>query len=87
MVSNEIPFARAQYQLLAAKTPCNSDFFGIKKTAFFLQFADSMLNIQTPSQISERFFKQVSFHTKFTLAPYKTNIKLSSLIQALKVFL
>ena len=65
-VSYEILFAGAQSQLFVAKLSRDWGTLGIKKFIFFSQLADFLLNINTPSRASERFFKQISFHARFT---------------------
>jgi hypothetical protein len=64
----EIPFARAQNQLHAAKISSEGDKIGKKRSIFWPYLADSLLNTNISSRISERFFKQISFHAKFTFS-------------------
>jgi len=66
VVSYEILFTRAQNQLHGAKISSKYDNLGIKRFIFLLKLADFMLKTNTPSRISERFIKQISFHAKFT---------------------
>jgi len=66
VVSYEILFTRAQNQLPGAKISSKYDNLGIKRFIFPLKLADFMLKTNTPSRISERFIKQISFHAKYT---------------------
>jgi hypothetical protein len=66
VVSYEILFTRAQNQLHGAETSSKNDNLGIKRFICPLKLADFMLKTNTPSRISERFFKQISFHAKYT---------------------
>jgi len=65
---DEILFARAQNQLLAAKISSNGGTVGVKRPVFSLQLAGSLLNTKISSRTSKRFFKQISFHAKFTFS-------------------
>jgi hypothetical protein len=67
IVSYEIPFTQAQNQLHGAKISSKYGNLGIKIFVCLLKLADFMLKTNTPSRISERFFKQISFHAKHTL--------------------
>jgi len=67
IVCYEIRIGRAQNQLHGADISSKNDNLGIKRSIFPLKLADFMLKTNTPSRISERFFKQISFHAKFTL--------------------
>jgi hypothetical protein len=62
----EIPFARVQNQLSDAKIATKGGNFSIKGLILFSQLADLLSNSNTPSRVSECFFKQISFHAKFT---------------------
>jgi len=62
----EIPFARAQNQLHAARISFGDETIGKKKSIFWPKQADLLLNTDISSRISERSFKQISFHAKFT---------------------
>jgi hypothetical protein len=64
----EIPFARAQNQLHVAKISSSGGKVGKKRSIFLPQLADSLLNTNISSRISERSFKQISFHAKFTFS-------------------
>lgn len=66
VVSYEILFTRAQNQLHGAKISSKYGNLGIKRFICPLKLADFMLKTNTPSRISERFFKQISFHAKYT---------------------
>jgi len=65
-VNNEIRFTQAQYQLVTAENRRNRGSFDIERSFPILPLADSVPNINTPSRVSERFFKQISFHAKLT---------------------
>jgi hypothetical protein len=67
VVSYEILFTRAQNQLHGAKISSKYGNLVIKRLICPLKLADFMLKTNTPSRISERFFKQISFHAKYTL--------------------
>jgi hypothetical protein len=62
----EIPFAPSRNQLSDAKFSSNGGIFDMHRLILFSQLADLLLNSNTPSRVSERFFKQISFHAKFT---------------------
>jgi hypothetical protein len=66
VVNYEILFARAQNQLHSAKISSKNGNLGTKSFICSPYFADFLLKTNTPSRISERFFKQISFHAKFT---------------------
>ncbi len=66
VVSYEILFTRAQNQLHGAEISSKIDNLGIKRFICPLKFTDFILKTNTPSRITERFFKQISFHAKFT---------------------
>lgn len=65
VVCYEIRFTRAQNQLHGAKISSKYDNLDVKSRNCPLKLADFMLKTNTPSRISERFFKQISFHAKF----------------------
>jgi hypothetical protein len=67
-MNDEILFARTKSQLLAAKISSNGGTVGIKRPIFSLQLAGSLLNTKISSRTSKRFFKQISFHAKFTFS-------------------
>ncbi len=69
VVSYEILFTRAQNQLPGAEISSKNDNLGVKRYICTLNFADFMPKTNTPSRISEHFFKQISFHAKFTFSP------------------
>ncbi len=64
----EILFVRAQNQLRVAGISLSGGTVDIKGSIFSLQSAGSLLNTNISSRISERFFKQISFHAKFTFS-------------------
>jgi hypothetical protein len=66
-VSYEILFTRAQNQLHGAKISSKYGNLGIERLICPFKLADFMLKTNTPSRISERFYKQISFHAKSTL--------------------
>ena len=68
VVSYEILFTRAQNQHPGAKIYFKYDNLGIKRFLCTPKLADFMLKTNTPSRISERFFKQISFHAKYTFS-------------------
>lgn len=65
-MNSEIPFARAQNQLFAAKIAIKEGNFNMHVLILFSLLADLLPNSNTPSRVSECFFKQISFHAKFT---------------------
>jgi hypothetical protein len=67
-VNNEIPFARAQNQLHAAKISFGGETIGKKRSVFWPQPADSLLDTIISSRISECSLKQISFHAKLTFS-------------------
>jgi hypothetical protein len=70
VVNDEIRLTQAHYQLFAAENCRDSGSFDIERSVPILPLADSVPNINTPSRVSERFFKQISFHAKLTfIAP------------------
>ena len=66
VVSYEILFTRAQNQLHGAEISSKNGNLGVKRFICPQEFADFMPKTNTPSRISERFFKQISFHAKYT---------------------
>jgi len=64
----EIPFARVQNQLSDAKIATKGGNFNMQGLILFSQLADLLPNSNTPSRVIECFFKQISFHAKFTSA-------------------
>ena len=48
------------------KNPLKCGILGIKRSDLFFQLTDSVPNANTPSRISECFFKLISFHAKIT---------------------
>jgi len=67
VVSYEICFVRAQNQLHGAKMSSKYGNLDVNRFICSLKLANFVLKTNTPSRISERFFKQISFHAKFTL--------------------
>ena len=65
-MSYEIPFARAQNQLSDAKIAINGGNFDMQGLILLSQLAGFLSNSNTPSRVSECFFKQISFHAKST---------------------
>lgn len=66
VVSYEILFTRAQNQLHGAEISFKNDNLGIKRLTSPLKLTDFILKTNTPSRITERFFKTISFHAKYT---------------------
>ena len=62
VVSSEILFAKVRNQLHVAPKTMNRSFSGVKKYIFNIKLADLLLNINAPSLLGERLFKQISFH-------------------------
>jgi len=60
------PFRPSKNQLSAVKIPAKPGISDIKRAILFPGLADFLFNTNTPSRASERFFKQISFHAKFT---------------------
>jgi len=65
----EILFARAQNQLSDAKISARGGIFDINQSVVLPRLADSLPNTNTPSRVSERFIKQISFHAEPTFLP------------------
>ena len=83
VVSYEILFTRAQNQLHGAKISFKCGNLGINRFIFNLKLADFMLKTNTPSRISERFFKQIPFHAKYTLKHQVSRPEIQTFIQIL----
>jgi hypothetical protein len=67
-VSDEILFTQARNQLIAATICCDNGSFNNERSVSFLILADLVSNTNTPSRVSEHFFKPISFHSKFTFS-------------------
>ena len=65
-MSYEILFAREKNQLSAVTIPARPGISDINRVTFFTLLADFLFNTNIPLRASERFFKQISFHAKFT---------------------
>ena len=66
VMSYEILFAREKNQLSAVTIPARPGISDINRVTFFTRLADFLFNTNIPLRASERFFKQISFHAKFT---------------------